>query len=173
MQEKNIRRRVYDALNVLLAIDVIVKTQSQRSIEWKGLPVEMIPTPDKEFDLTKLESLRTRVMEKRHNLGCLTAQYVAKSRLISRNRNVESNRMRLPGFFHYSVFSDSISGILSSPTIGRLSRAASPSSCFAENFISHDGSILELPFVVMLLPSTERPESEASHDSSCVNLLSM
>ena len=34
--EKNIRRRVYDALNVLMAMNVI--TKKRKSIVWKGLP---------------------------------------------------------------------------------------------------------------------------------------
>ncbi len=42
VQEKNIRRRVYDALNVLLAIDIITKSPNQKAIEWKGLPDTMV-----------------------------------------------------------------------------------------------------------------------------------
>lgn len=34
--EKNIRRRVYDALNVLMALDII--TRDKKEIQWKGLP---------------------------------------------------------------------------------------------------------------------------------------
>lgn len=34
--EKNIRRRVYDALNVLLALDIIAR--DKKDIHWKGLP---------------------------------------------------------------------------------------------------------------------------------------
>jgi len=34
--EKNIRRRVYDALNVLMAMDIISK--EKKEIKWKGLP---------------------------------------------------------------------------------------------------------------------------------------
>ena len=34
--EKNIRRRVYDALNVLMAMDII--TKHKKEISWKGLP---------------------------------------------------------------------------------------------------------------------------------------
>jgi len=34
--EKNIRRRVYDALNVLKAMDIISK--DKKEIQWKGLP---------------------------------------------------------------------------------------------------------------------------------------
>jgi len=35
-EEKNIRRRVYDALNVLLAIKVI--TKDKKLIKWSGMP---------------------------------------------------------------------------------------------------------------------------------------
>lgn len=35
-EEKNIRRRVYDALNVLMAMDIISK--EKKEIQWKGLP---------------------------------------------------------------------------------------------------------------------------------------
>jgi hypothetical protein len=34
--EKNIRRRVYDALNVLMAMGIILK--DKQDIQWKGLP---------------------------------------------------------------------------------------------------------------------------------------
>lgn len=34
--EKNIKRRVYDALNVLMAMDVM--TKKKKKVEWKGLP---------------------------------------------------------------------------------------------------------------------------------------
>jgi hypothetical protein len=34
--EKNIRRRVYDALNVLMAMNIISK--EKKEIQWKGLP---------------------------------------------------------------------------------------------------------------------------------------
>ena len=34
--EKNIRRRVYDALNVLMAMDIVSKYQKE--ILWRGLP---------------------------------------------------------------------------------------------------------------------------------------
>ncbi|XP_058216990.1 transcription factor-like protein DPB [Rhododendron vialii] len=36
VEEKNIRRRVYDALNVLMALDIIVN--EGKEIRWKGLP---------------------------------------------------------------------------------------------------------------------------------------
>ena len=41
--EKNIRRRIYDALNVLMAIDLIVK--DKKIIRWNGPPHWQIPQP--------------------------------------------------------------------------------------------------------------------------------
>jgi len=36
--ERNVRRRVYDALNVLMAVGVIRKDKATRKILWQGLP---------------------------------------------------------------------------------------------------------------------------------------
>jgi hypothetical protein len=47
VEQKNIRRRVYDALNVLMAMDII--TKEKKEIRWVGLP-----THSKQ-DLHKLE----------------------------------------------------------------------------------------------------------------------
>ena len=38
--DKNIRRRVYDALNVLMAMDIIQK--EKKEIRWKGLPANHV-----------------------------------------------------------------------------------------------------------------------------------
>ena len=35
---KNIRRRVYDALNVLMAMNIISKDKRKKEIKWIGLP---------------------------------------------------------------------------------------------------------------------------------------
>lgn len=43
--EKNIRRRVYDALNVLMAMDIISK--DKKEIQWKGLPRTSLSDIDK------------------------------------------------------------------------------------------------------------------------------
>jgi hypothetical protein len=37
-EERNVRRRVYDALNVLMAAGIISKDRMARTISWKGLP---------------------------------------------------------------------------------------------------------------------------------------
>jgi hypothetical protein len=38
--EKNVRRRAYDVLNVLMAMDIISK--DKKEIQWKGLPPSAI-----------------------------------------------------------------------------------------------------------------------------------
>lgn len=49
--EKNIRRRVYDALNVLMAMDIISK--DKKEIQWKGLP---------RTNLNDIEELKVRYL---------------------------------------------------------------------------------------------------------------
>ncbi|KAM5560097.1 hypothetical protein ABKV19_021314 [Rosa sericea] len=52
--EKNIRRRVYDALNVLMAMDIITKEKKQ--IQWKGLPDTNV------IDLEGIKAQRVKLM---------------------------------------------------------------------------------------------------------------
>nr|ACG37631.1 transcription factor Dp-1 [Zea mays] len=58
--EKNIRRRVYDALNVLMAMDIISK--DKKEIQWKGLPRTSIS--DIEEMKTELVGLKGRIEKK-------------------------------------------------------------------------------------------------------------
>ncbi|CAM0956953.1 unnamed protein product [Alopecurus aequalis] len=58
--EKNIRRRVYDALNVLMAMDIISK--DKKEIQWKGLPQTSLSDIDK-FK-TELIGLKGRIDKK-------------------------------------------------------------------------------------------------------------
>ncbi|XP_062209922.1 transcription factor-like protein DPB isoform X2 [Phragmites australis] len=58
--EKNIRRRVYDALNVLMAMDIISK--DKKEIQWKGLPRTSIN--DIEELKTELVGLKGRIEKK-------------------------------------------------------------------------------------------------------------
>lgn len=81
--EKNIRRRVYDALNVLMAMDIIVK--DKKSITWKGLPtsasqdLEML-SREKEFRLQE-------VIRKRQALQELLIQQVCFRNLVEHNHS--------------------------------------------------------------------------------------
>ncbi|KAL3892799.1 MAG: hypothetical protein SGPRY_014774, partial [Prymnesium sp.] len=75
--EKNIRRRVYDALNVLMAMDII--TKEKKNIMWRGLP-------------TNTEQESARLQE-------LVAQQISFKNLIQRNSardKRELDRVALP-----------------------------------------------------------------------------
>ncbi|KAK9041285.1 hypothetical protein V6N11_016394 [Hibiscus sabdariffa] len=52
--EKNVRRRVYDALNVLMAMDII--TREKKEIRWKGL------SPTQTEDLEELKAMHVQLM---------------------------------------------------------------------------------------------------------------
>ncbi|KAK3043067.1 hypothetical protein RJ639_002635 [Escallonia herrerae] len=82
--EKNIRRRVYDALNVLMAMDIISK--DKKEIQWKGLPRSSMS------DIEELKNerlgLRTRIEKKAAYLQELEEQYVGLQNLIQRNEQL-------------------------------------------------------------------------------------
>mmetsp|Transcript_19279 Transcript_19279/g.24874 ORF Transcript_19279/g.24874 Transcript_19279/m.24874 type:complete len:319 (-) Transcript_19279:294-1250(-) len=64
--EKNIRRRVYDALNVLMAMDII--TKEKKAISWKGLPTNAHADLDmlrreKEYRMQEVERKREALRE--------------------------------------------------------------------------------------------------------------
>jgi len=85
LDEKNIRRRVYDSINVLLAMGIIAKNKKQ--ISWKGLPSIV------QHDLQLLEreqNFRKRqVHAKRQALQDLLLQQVCFRNLVSRNKKHE------------------------------------------------------------------------------------
>lgn len=54
--QKNIRRRVYDALNVLMAMNIISK--EKKEIRWVGLPTSSVQ------ECKKLEDEKTRRLER-------------------------------------------------------------------------------------------------------------
>ncbi|CAN6314029.1 unnamed protein product [Urochloa humidicola] len=82
--EKNIRRRVYDALNVLMAMDIISK--DKKEIQWKGLPRTSIS--DIEDLKTELVGLKGRIEKKSAYLQELQDQYVGLQNLIQRNEQL-------------------------------------------------------------------------------------
>ncbi|OWM69689.1 hypothetical protein CDL15_Pgr025538 [Punica granatum] len=77
--EKNIRRRVYDALNVLMAMDIISK--DKKEIQWKGLPHTSVN--DIEELKTERSGLRSRIEKKAAYLRELEEQ-----NLIQRNEQL-------------------------------------------------------------------------------------
>ena len=105
-EEKNVRRRIYDALNVLMAIDMIVK--DKKTIRWNGPPLHTLkpsnsssspsstsPPPDRLSDLrTKRSALLSRLADKRSLLTEQVLEYVGMRSLLERNNaEVESGSM--------------------------------------------------------------------------------
>lgn len=82
--EKNIRRRVYDALNVLMAMDIISK--DKKEIQWKGLPRTSLN--DIEELKTERAGLRSRIEKKAAYLQELEEQFVGLQNLIQRNEQL-------------------------------------------------------------------------------------
>ncbi|KAJ0027794.1 hypothetical protein Pint_35697 [Pistacia integerrima] len=85
--EKNIRRRVYDALNVLMAMDIISK--DKKEIQWKGLPRTSLN--DIEELKTERLGLRNRIEKKAAYLQELEEQFVGLQNLIQRNEQLYSS----------------------------------------------------------------------------------
>lgn len=79
--EKNIRRRVYDALNVLMAMDIISK--DKKDIRWKGLPNNV----HHDLDMLQREGQfrRAEVERKRESLRELLVQQVCFRNLVQHN----------------------------------------------------------------------------------------
>ena len=80
--EKNIRRRVYDALNVLMAMGVITKVKKQ--ITWKGLP----SNTRRDLDMTDRQILEKKqvIAEKRQHLEELLVQSISYHNLVEKNK---------------------------------------------------------------------------------------
>jgi len=87
---KNIRRRVYDALNVLMAMNIIEK--EKKEIRWVGLPTSSIQ------ECRRLEDEKMkrqeRIRQKAEQLQELIIQLVAYKSLVERNREKERTEGR-------------------------------------------------------------------------------
>jgi transcription factor Dp-1 len=83
MDEKNIRRRVYDALNVLMAMDIIVK--DKKEISWKGLPTSA--SQDLDGLHRELWYRERAVSQKRETLRELLVQHVCFRNLVALNQS--------------------------------------------------------------------------------------
>ena len=91
--EKNIRRRVYDALNVFMALNIISK--DKKEITWKGLPSNR---PDLEELEQERDSRQRQIEAKREALKELLAQQVCFRNLVEHNysRQEEDEKIPLP-----------------------------------------------------------------------------
>ncbi|KAK9907545.1 hypothetical protein WJX75_005682 [Coccomyxa subellipsoidea] len=79
--EKNIRRRVYDALNVLMAMDII--TKDKKEISWQGLP----PAPASTLERMKEQRVRlkAKLAQQHAYLKETSKQHAAYRNLIVRH----------------------------------------------------------------------------------------
>merc|ERR1711976_1115459 len=83
--QKNIRRRVYDALNVLMAMNIISK--EKKEIRWLGLPTNSIQEANGlEMDKSKRMD---RIKAKTQQLHDLILQLIAFKNLVERNKDRE------------------------------------------------------------------------------------
>ncbi|XP_062988242.1 transcription factor Dp-2 isoform X2 [Elgaria multicarinata webbii] len=90
--QKNIRRRVYDALNVLMAMNIISK--EKKEIKWIGLPTNSA----QECQNLEIEKQRRieRIKQKRAQLQELLLQQIAFKNLVQRNQQSEHQTQGLP-----------------------------------------------------------------------------
>ncbi|XP_053436169.1 transcription factor Dp-2-like [Nycticebus coucang] len=90
--EKNIRRRVYDALNVLMAMNIISK--DRKEIKWIGLPINCV----QEYQNLQIEKQKRieRIKQKRAELQELLLHQIAFKNLVQRNRLKEQQNQRPP-----------------------------------------------------------------------------
>jgi transcription factor Dp-1 len=85
--QKNIRRRVYDALNVLMAMDIISK--QKKEITWKGLPTAA--KQDMDSMSKEIEYRQNQIQQKKEALRDLLTQQVCFRNLVQRNHQREQS----------------------------------------------------------------------------------
>ncbi|XP_016331356.1 transcription factor Dp-2-like isoform X3 [Sinocyclocheilus anshuiensis] len=90
--QKNIRRRVYDALNVLMAMNIISK--EKKEIRWIGLPTNSAQEC-RNLELEKQKRLE-RIRQKRAQLEELILQQIAFKNLVQRNQASEASSQSTP-----------------------------------------------------------------------------
>lgn len=107
VDEKNIRRRVYDSLNVLMAMEVIAK--DRKLISWQGLDIaQCVPPIAVEEDRVKMaiEEKRRDIQEKVEHLKELKDQYARVKALVKRRQEEEELLFRTTKGSMVAQFSD-------------------------------------------------------------------
>nr|XP_033815608.1 transcription factor Dp-2 isoform X2 [Geotrypetes seraphini] len=90
--QKNIRRRVYDALNVLMAMNIISK--EKKEIKWIGLPTNSAQECQN-LEIEKQKRME-RIKQKRAQLQELLLQQIAFKNLVQRNQQNEQQNQGAP-----------------------------------------------------------------------------
>ncbi|XP_023578268.1 transcription factor Dp-1-like [Octodon degus] len=91
--DQNIRRRVYDALNVLMAMNIISK--EKKEIKWIGLPTNSAQECQS-LEVEERQRRLERIKQKQAQLQELILQQIAFKNLVQRNRQVEQQARRPP-----------------------------------------------------------------------------
>ncbi|KAI9473621.1 MAG: transcription factor DP1 [Benjaminiella poitrasii] len=103
VDQKNVRRRVYDALNVLMAMDIIAKDRKQ--IKWLGIPDTTTPASSSnnssvELEIKSEEARQTALLasvQKSSKVLDETLSHLARLReLVGRNQSGISNSVVCP-----------------------------------------------------------------------------
>ncbi|ELR22838.1 transcription factor e2f/dimerization partner (tdp) domain containing protein [Acanthamoeba castellanii str. Neff] len=97
--QKNIRRRVYDALNVLMAMDII--TKEKKEIRWVGLPTHSkqdlhkleVRLVSKPIAVSDQEARLERIRKKSDHLEELVSQQRSYANLLARNSKADPGHM--------------------------------------------------------------------------------
>lgn len=84
--QKNIRRRVYDALNVLMAMNIISK--EKKEIKWLGLPTNSLQEC-MSLEKDKKKKIE-RIKAKTQQLHQLILQHISFKNLVERNHDNET-----------------------------------------------------------------------------------
>ncbi|CAM4506509.1 unnamed protein product [Leuciscus chuanchicus] len=90
--QKNIRRRVYDALNVLMAMNIISK--DKKEIKWIGFPTNSAQECE-DLEVERQRRLE-RIKHKQSQLQELILQQIAFKNLVQRNSQAERQSQRSP-----------------------------------------------------------------------------
>jgi hypothetical protein len=151
---KNIRRRVYDALNVLMAIDVIRK--DKKEIRWLGLPNETATEMRQLED--NISSAERRIREKRKTMAELVQRLAALKNLISRNGSVED-----PSVSTSSASATSMTNVISSTV---STTANSTTTTTQSSTAASPTDKLPLPFILINAPRDCRVHCEMLEDRS-------
>lgn len=83
--QKNIRRRVYDALNVLMAMNIISK--EKKEIRWLGLPSNSVQECI-QLEKEKQKKIQT-ILEKKQQLQELIMNQISFKNLVQRNKQTQ------------------------------------------------------------------------------------
>ncbi|NXG26657.1 TFDP2 factor, partial [Grallaria varia] len=92
--QKNIRRRVYDALNVLMAMNIISK--EKKEIRWIGLPTNSAQECQNLEVKGEKQKRIERIKQKRAQLQELLLQQIAFKNLVQRNQQNEQQNQGPP-----------------------------------------------------------------------------